>query len=239
MQRLLAVVVALIAMQFHPALGAEKAPAKPMEKIAKKNTPLICSLKEGKPFQFDPGLLSKSDEQDWVGKIVGGSGLARNFDVFTAPIENAVAFVESGKRFVVYDPELFAALENKTHNHWVGISIMAHEIGHHLNGHTVMFEGSQQDLELEADSFSGFILYKLGASIDDARAAMKTLASEEGSETHPGRAKRLAAITRGWNNACAKDDKCIPEADDDEGVLENQTPLFGSGSSSKDQDAFR
>jgi hypothetical protein len=79
--------------------------------------------------------------------------------------------------------------------------VLAHEIGHHLNGHTVTSSGSQPSLELEADEFSGFVLRKMGASLTEAQAAMKTLASVNSSRTHPGQYDRLASIEKGWNHA--------------------------------------
>lgn len=74
---------------------------------------------------------------------------------------------------------------------------MAHEIGHHLSGHTLDGLGSRPKKELEADRFSGFILQKMGATLDQATATVNTF-SEEGSRTHPGRSARVAAVTNGW-----------------------------------------
>lgn len=59
-----------------------------------------------------------------------------------------------------------------------------------------------------ADLFSGFVLQKLGASLDDARRAMEIFGSPTGSSTHPAKSDRLAAITRGWTQACDKDTSC-------------------------------
>jgi hypothetical protein len=40
---------------------------------------------------------------------------------------------------------------------------------------------------------------KQGATLDQSLAAMKAIASDRASATHPGKSDRLAAITRGWN----------------------------------------
>lgn len=77
-------------------------------------------------------------------------------------------------------------------------------IGHHLNGHTLSRQGSNHADELEADEFSGFVLRKMGASLEEAQAAMKVLSDERSSATHPGRSYRLAAISKGWGNADAQ-----------------------------------
>jgi hypothetical protein len=55
-------------------------------------------------------------------------------------------------------------------------------------------------MELEADKFAGFILYKLGASIEETKKAYSSL-SERGSSTHPPRSARIAAISSGYYDA--------------------------------------
>ena len=73
--------------------------------------------------------------------------------------------------------------------------------GHHLQGHTLEHGGSRPTIELEADKFSGFVLYKLGATLEQAEIGMITLGSDRGSSTHPSRKARLAAIESGWAEA--------------------------------------
>lgn len=75
----------------------------------------------------------------------------------------------------------------------------------YLNGHTLIPGGSRPPTELEADSFSGFVLYKMGANLEEAQAAMNAIASEKGSETHPPKRSRLAAIESGWTKAKDQD----------------------------------
>lgn len=134
-------------------------------------------------------------------QIIDAVGLKPSFEVQAANIENAAAVVYGGKRYVLYNPTFINNLVKTTGTEWAAISVLAHEIGHHLNGHTVTSTGSQPALELEADEFSGFVLRKMGASLTQAQAAMKTLASTRGSSTHPGQYDRLASIERGWNHA--------------------------------------
>lgn len=56
-------------------------------------------------------------------------------------------------------------------------------------------------LELEADKYSGFVLYNMGAALSDAKAAMSLISNPSGSVTHPPRSARLTAITNGWLEA--------------------------------------
>jgi hypothetical protein len=134
-------------------------------------------------------------------RILDAVGLNANFEIQPANIDNAAAVVYGGKRYVLYNPTFINNLIKTTGTEWAAISVLAHEIGHHLNGHTVTGSGSQPQSELEADEFSGYVLRKMGASLVQAQAAMKTLASTRASYTHPAQYDRLAAIEQGWNHA--------------------------------------
>jgi hypothetical protein len=136
--------------------------------------------------------------------IIDIVGLKANFDVREANIPNAAAVVYGGKRYILYNPSFISQLTRATGTKWAAISVLAHEIGHHLNGHTITASGSQPALELEADEFSGFVLRKMGATLTEAQAAMKTLATERASSTHPGQYDRLTSIAKGWNRADAQ-----------------------------------
>lgn len=134
-------------------------------------------------------------------RIMNVVGLKPSFEMMPANIDNAAAVVYGGKRYILYSPGFINNLIKTTGTDWAAISVLAHEIGHHLNGHTVTARGSQPALELEADEFSGFVLRKMGASLPQAQAAMKTLASVHASRTHPGQFDRLTSIEKGWNQA--------------------------------------
>jgi hypothetical protein len=139
---------------------------------------------------------------DVIREITDAVGLKARFELrATREIDNAAAVVYNGKRFLLYNPDFLNAVNRAGHTDWAGISILAHEMGHHLNGHTLRGGGSQPADELEADEFSGFVLRKLGASLAQAQAAMATVPDEQGSSTHPGRSPRLAAIGEGWQRA--------------------------------------
>lgn len=139
--------------------------------------------------------------RDIVQEIINVIGLKPRFELRPADIDNAAAVTYNGKRYILYNENFLAAINNATHTDWGGVSILAHEIGHHLNGHTLKGGGSNVADELEADEFSGFVLRKLGANMADAQAAINLLSEERNSSTHPGRSYRLAAISKGWRNA--------------------------------------
>lgn len=94
-----------------------------------------------------------------------------------------------------------------SNNSWSSISILAHEIGHHLQGHTLSNSGSRPPIELEADKFSGFVLAKMGASLEDAQSAILHLVSDNASHSHPGRSARLDAIAFGFKEGQANKTK--------------------------------
>lgn len=150
---------------------------------------------------YDPNRSHKHAE-NVVDKILKPIGLMRNFKVMEcANTHNCFATVMGGQRFVIYDGAFMQRIDDVTRTDWSAISIMAHEIGHHLQGHTIDGQGQRPQKELEADKFSGFVLHQLGASLEESYAAIRALGSDYPSATHPARAPRLEAIRKGWLEA--------------------------------------
>jgi hypothetical protein len=139
--------------------------------------------------------------QTVIKKIMSVIGLKANFELREANVPNAAAVMLKGKRYILYNPNFMDNINSSAGTNWAAISILAHEIGHHLNGHTLDKVGSRPQTELDADEFSGFILHKLGASLVDAQAVMSTISSVKGSKTHPPKQDRLSYIATGWGNA--------------------------------------
>ncbi len=118
-------------------------------------------------------------------------------------IQNAYATINGGQRWIVYDNNFLEDIDAYAKTKWASISIMAHEMGHHYYDHVVSGRGSNVPSEIEADAFSGYLMQKQGATLEQALAAMKTIGTDKQTATHPAKADRLAAITRGWNAAKA------------------------------------
>ncbi|RYF88261.1 MAG: hypothetical protein EOO03_08810 [Chitinophagaceae bacterium] len=143
-----------------------------------------------------------TDAKEIINDIITTVGLKQNFSIMeSAAVPNAAAVIYKGERVIAYNPRFVADINTVAGNKWAAVSILAHEIGHHLNGHTLLSSGSEPALELEADEFSGFVLRKMGASLAQAQAAMKIAAGFKQSHTHPAQPGRLLAIAKGWNNA--------------------------------------
>jgi tetratricopeptide (TPR) repeat protein len=153
-----------------------------------------------------PGLYVHDRATKILEDITGEIGLPLNFLLVECMgIENCMAVNLQAKkgflRYIIYDNEFLKSLDSTTSNsYWTSVSIFAHEIGHHLSGHTLDSMGSRPDKELEADRFSGFIMYKLGATLEQAQAAMKEIGAVRIVSTHPPLPNRLAAIRNGWND---------------------------------------
>src|SRR6185436_2480072 len=169
--------------------------------IIRNNPPVICSY-YGEETNAEIKTFASVDETENIIKnILSIVGLKPNFEIRAADIPNAAAVIYNSKRYVLYNPQFVASLNKSAGNSWASVSILAHEIGHHLNGHTLTETGSRPDIELEADEFSGFVLRKMGASLNDAQIAMKIAADVKASHTHPAKADRLEAIATGWTTA--------------------------------------
>ena len=151
---------------------------------------------------------SDAEAEAVVKQIIAASGLTPNFDVMAAGVPNAAAIIRGSRRFILYDQYFVRSLREMAGTRWAPISVMAHEIGHHLNGHTLESSGSRPRVELEADYYSGFVLQRMGATIAESRVAMEKFGDPQGSATHPAKHDRLAAIANGWTKACESDPKC-------------------------------
>lgn len=149
-------------------------------------------------------LYYPSDREiEEIKKIVSYAGLPMNFDIYGANINNAMATIVNDRRIILYDPSLFAFADHISNSYWTSMSILAHEIGHHLSGHTLNRKNSGYTNELEADEFSGFTLYKMGASKEQSIIAIKMFGNEVQTETHPSKAARIKAIEQGWMEAAS------------------------------------
>jgi len=149
----------------------------------------------------DTSLMKVSSIQSMLQKIIDATGLHTDFELKEADVLNIEASISHRKRYILYNPTYITSLNNITKNKWAVMTLLAHEVGHHLDGHTIRKGGSTPELELEADEFAGFILHKLGATLEQSQNVMYYIAKAKGSRTHPPKGSRLLAIEKGWNRA--------------------------------------
>lgn len=157
------------------------------------------------------GFAADKEADDALDEILAVIGAAKNFYLIPCDkINNALALTYKGERFILYDKDFIDRI-NKATNNWSGKFILAHEVGHHINGHTRDFliasvlddqtKEKQREEELEADEFAGFIVAKLGAKYNQIKELINTIAPEKDDKysTHPNRSKRLEAIKKGFD----------------------------------------
>ena len=165
----------------------------------------ICVAIQGNNFASERAADSALDD------ILNVIGASKRFVLQECSnINNAVALTMNGVRYIMYDPKFMISLSNG--DEWSNKFILAHEVGHHINGHTVdvlaanssnrVSLSTKRIQELEADEFAGFVLGRLGASLSDALSGVQSLSDKDDSySTHPRRSKRITAIKKGFNES--------------------------------------
>jgi tetratricopeptide (TPR) repeat protein len=156
-------------------------------------------------------FISDAEAENALDRILSVIGASKRFVLQPCDnIDNAVAVSYKGVRYILYDKEFMNSVSSG--NNWSNLFILAHEVGHHINGHSldlVLYAteaveagtlASRRQQELEADEFAGFILGKLGASLPQTNLAVNLLAtnSDDTYSSHPTKSKRLDAISSGF-----------------------------------------
>lgn len=142
------------------------------------------------------GFATTEEAYEVIQRITAAAGIAPNFLIYESSATSIAAATTTpdGDRVIYYNPEF---MRRAAANDWIALAILAHEIGHHVNGH-LPINRPHHEIELEADVFSGNVLARLGATLGQAQAAVNQHANEVATRTHPARRDRLAAIERGW-----------------------------------------
>jgi hypothetical protein len=142
---------------------------------------------------YDP--TSKAEEI--VNEICDAVGIDY-ITVFRGNLNNAAATEIDGESVIIYGSQF---LNNMIAiSRWAPISVLAHEVGHHVNEDASWYGQFKHpwSKELKADFISGYALAKMGASRGEATAAQQAMFDYFGSSTHPDSYKRVAAIQAGW-----------------------------------------
>jgi uncharacterized membrane protein YgcG len=160
-----------------------------------------CGFKIPPPLPFTQ-FQSVYEARDILNTMLDTINWKENFSVKEQNgTNNAYATIVGGRRWIIYDNNFLERLDYFAKTKWASISVLAHEMGHHYYNHVVDGKGSTPPKEIQADYFSGVLMAKLGASLNESIAAMHNVASEQGSSSHPGKKDRVDAITNGWNAA--------------------------------------
>jgi hypothetical protein len=151
-----------------------------------------------------PFFTSSTEGEKIIASIMDAVGLEGNFEIKAADVPNVEATIRHHRRYILYNPQFIKSVNATAKDKWACIFILAHEVGHHLEGHTLAEIKNRPAIELQADQFAGFTLCKMRATLEQAQLAMHFIANINGSKTHPARADRLLAIKKGWKKAEAQ-----------------------------------
>ncbi|MDC1515952.1 M48 family metalloprotease [Polaribacter sp.] len=166
----------------------------------------LCSAIQSNNFSSDKSADNALE------RILGVIGASKRFVLQPCDnINNALATSFNGIRYILYDKDFMNTLDSGSN--WGNLFILAHEVGHHINGHSLdilLYKSiepktleQRRQQELEADEFAGFVLAKLEGSLDEANKIITSISdnSDDSFSTHPSRDKRLKAVRDGYKKA--------------------------------------
>lgn len=146
---------------------------------------------------------SSAEAKQIVERIMQVNVLPQNFIIKSADCNNALATTIGKQRYILYSTAFLENFKKEANTKWAAWCVLAHEIGHHLSNHDLEATDPKvrKQYELEADRFAGGVLFRLGASLEEAQAGINTFSLENASQTHPPKRARLEALAVGWKQA--------------------------------------
>lgn len=149
-------------------------------------------------YSFDPS----GEAALIVKKILDGAGALSHSSIIVkeSNVKNAVATTLDNRRYILYSTVFLEKFKGDAKTKWAAYTVLAHEIGHHLNDHDFKEKAPKERkrMELEADKFAGAICRTLGATLQEALAGMESMELEGETATHPAKSARTAAVANGW-----------------------------------------
>lgn len=204
---------------YMPALSSQEA----MTLTSGCNFAAADSLKE--VYTYKPS----AEALQIVGQIMNVNVLPQNFIVRSADCSNALATTVGKQRYILYNTSFLENFKKEAKTKWAAYSVLAHEIGHHLSNHDLEETDPRvrKRYELEADKFSGGMLYRMGATLEEAQAGINTFSLGSESGFYPPKRARLEAVAVGWKQAeelaaVAENSVGAVSADSDEKKLYDQ-----------------
>ncbi|MDF1665702.1 MAG: hypothetical protein P1V97_28340, partial [Planctomycetota bacterium] len=166
-----------------------------------------------------------------VAQVLNAAGVKeKSFELRQADVKTAQAVTINGKRAILCNPTFIRKALKNDEEGWRAKAVLAHVLAHHVSEHSLEADEKRAKEELEADKWAGFVLAKMGASVNQAKSAARSLAAEKASKTHPKRGSREFAVDIGWQKGRAGglakkvDPKPKPSVDPDPKVDPNPTP---------------
>lgn len=141
-----------------------------------------------------------------IDAVLAALGFARTIPVFEADGADALALLEVDGQGRVNAAILYCAAFlhdlDKRAGRWAPLSVLAHEVGHHVEARaSPLADIHPWARELAADRVSGVALARLGANLAESQTALRLTAQPNGAPSHPNTALRLKAVEAGWRSA--------------------------------------
>ena len=158
-----------------------------------------------KPAPQIPPVKDNGIAQKQVNQVTNLLGM-QPIPVYTGQVANASASaVPNGfggfSPVIHFNPAFLNQLSQL--GKWAPFSVLAHEVGHHYHGDATFYGKFTHPWtkELRADFISGYVLAKMGATLEESTRALRSTFNLLGSHTHPDTPKRLEALSAGWRRA--------------------------------------
>lgn len=156
------------------------------------------------------GLVVNTDAEDAVDGILETMGLFKNFIVQECPNVNQVEAKNilkpdgSIKRILIHDDGFFAGLKKDGNQNWMATGILAHQMAHLLKEHDLNNLQGLQKREIEAAELAGFVLAKLGATMEEAKAMIEAPYFPKKAMALVSKDDHTDAVTSGWRRGDGK-----------------------------------
>jgi uncharacterized protein (TIGR02145 family) len=161
-------------------------------------------------------FVSETEVDNLVSEMLSRFGARNRYIIISCPqVDNCQAVLYKGRPYILFNPDFLQSvkrlnfsssnLPSLQERDWAALTILAHELGHHINNHLInpLPDATARDMELEADQTAGFIIYMMGGEVNDMLPAYQK-SPEQGSYTHPPRRARTEALEKGFRDAAAR-----------------------------------
>jgi hypothetical protein len=166
----------------------------------------------------DLGFSNDKEAIEVFDKICEAAAIKNNFKLVECNgINGCKSNVKNGVAYILYDNNFLKSIKsnnalgftekkintkNAKNEEWTSITILAHELGHHVQQHfgedVQKFLGNYE-IELQADEYAGNILCILGASLQEGKQAYySSVIPEEKTIDHPDKASRIKRFEEGY-----------------------------------------
>jgi len=150
-----------------------------------------------------------SDVVEKLNQITDIAGFPTNFMVYSTktPGISVISSINqaNNERIIIYNEVYRQKIAASRNLDWTTIFMIAHEVGHHLAGHTLgEDESKRRQEELSADYFAGFIMAHFYAEKSHVLEAINFLEENPTDGIHPPRIERENKILEGWAKGVEK-----------------------------------